>query len=244
MPHLERRRAALLEPAAHGAPARQPVLGVLVQVAVAQVELLEQELAQLGLGLAHAAAGERADQDHVPGADALALADERGARVGRHVLQRVAGHHQVEAAVAEGQRRAVAQDQALAHVAGLAVEARDPVVGQEAAQQAGAPAHVEDRQRPAVDAQAVGQVGHEAIALVLVDRQAQQRVVGAAAHRALSWSRAVPSGSRRRTAQAVGRVTRPCCRARGSTTSKLATRSRWSIGVGEGLEWSYRKVDR
>ena len=255
-------------------PIGQPVLAVLVEVAVLDPQLVPEEALERLLGLDHALRLVGAREHHPAPRDAPALADEGLAVPGRHVLERVEGRDHVEGAVLERQAPAVAEHQPVL-VGGLHVDQRDLVAQQEPAQQRGAPAHVEHRERRLArpgPAQLTEQVGHQAVALVLVEGQRERvpaRLSGArpppgaplgpglgpglagprrlrvgAAQARDSSSVDAPPGPMDLIFQTEGSSSMPCWNRCASSTSKVSTCSRWSIGVGAAFEWSYTKVVR
>jgi hypothetical protein len=137
-------------------------------------QLLLEELAELGLGIAHPRAGEGSDQHDVLGRDSRTLLDEVLAILHRNVLQGVACHDQVEGPVPEREFGPVPEHQTIDDVAGLPVDTHDLVTRKELEQESGSAADIEDTQGPPIHSAAVRHVRDQAVAFVLIDRESEE----------------------------------------------------------------------
>ncbi len=169
----QRPRAGVRQPLGRRRQVRQAVVPVLLEVAVLQSQLVAQEALEQDLGLVDLRRLVRAGQHDPAPRHARALGHESRAVARRHVLERVEGRDHVERAVRERQRAAGAEHETLLP-GRLHVDEPHAIARQERPQQRRAPADVQDRELLALPAQALDQVGDQAVALVLVEGQVER----------------------------------------------------------------------
>ena len=216
-----RRLGTALGQACHCALHRRQRVGtVLAQVAVLLAQEILEEAQQQFLRLVHCGMRVWTDQDHLLTGDTRTLVHKGIAAFRWYMFQRVKRGDDVEALVLERQLATVTDDH-IRNVTRFHIHQSDRMLREELAQHAGTSTYIQQGALAPVLLHRPDEISHQAIALVLVERQGQNGVV----HASLS-ARSTSVPRLRSTLQCEGKKSIPCCMRSASTTSKVTACSR------------------